>query len=206
MCLAAAGAVMRARRLCSVALIALVGACFDIGGSSTTDPGPETRRRPVTHRVASPDCIRLYTRCYSACESDEANTDIGEMSPLRVPNEPRIAECQTNCGRLYGCMPWDVGVLTGEPCRWSDDEYECNFFVCTFAATECLLDCGNVFRTTNPRQLLQDQCVDRCYDHYGCRPRPSDACTPLPEGYVYCGCPEEHGVECHSMDHELCSF
>lgn len=60
--------------------------------------------------------------------------------------------------------------------------------------------------TTDPGEeaLREIACQEACYDHYGCRPRPNDPCSPLPEGYISCACPNEHGVECHPDDGQVC--
>lgn len=189
-------------RIATVAVLTFAGACFP---TPTPDPEPETDERPVVHRQASATCIAHYQTCYAKCESSPANCDRSSTSPLCVPHPARVRECQSSCVLSAGCMPWEIGVLTGEPCRWSDDPYDCNFFLCSNAARECIEDCFDIYLLTDLQsEHNQLTCNEACYDHYGCRPRPTDPCNPLPDGYIHCACPAAHGVECHPNDDQVC--
>lgn len=164
-------------------------------------PPPETTEQPVEHRKADAQCISDFEGCYKRCETAPHNLNYSS-SGLGVPSVLRIQECQLNCEKKNACLPWQIGVLTGKPCRVTFERYECNFFLCSAAATACLDDCFNVYKLTNPQApaVTQADCIEQCYGHYGCRPHPTpadDPCRPLPEGHVYCACPEAHGVNCH---------
>jgi hypothetical protein len=178
-----------------VALALAPASCFH--DSAPADP-QETLAEPVVHPMAAQQCIDSFVQCYAACETNPSSCDEDFTDPLCFASLTRITQCHEDCGKLYGCMPWDVGVETGLPCRWSDDRFDCNFALCSMASDDCIQDCFNVFGQTNPQEGWMDQCIDHCYDHYGCRPKPSDPCDPLPDGWVMCGCPDEHGVECHA--------
>ena len=181
---------------------------FVLAGLSCTcspaqrDPGQprETSERPVEHRRAAAQCILDFETCYKKCETDPVNYDT-TSSGLGVPAPQRIVHCQENCEKKNACLPWQIGVLTGKPCRVSGERHECNFFLCSAAATTCLDDCFNVYKLTNPDGTVNiHNCTEQCYQHYGCRPHPrpeEDPCRPLPDGYVYCACPEAHGAACH---------
>lgn len=191
------------RRCALVLSLASFACCFDVPTSETSPP--ETDEVPIHHQDASATCIATYEQCRAGCASSQANCDLSFDTGLCFPNPARVRECHANCAKKAGCMPWEIGVETGEPCRWSDDPFECNFFLCSFAATACLDDCFDLYKLTDLNdEYNQIACQESCYDHYGCRPRPSDPCTPLPEGYIHCACPNEHGVECHPNDGLSC--
>lgn len=190
------------RRLLAGGTVVIGASCFEL----PERPPPETNESPVSHREASPFCISTYQQCYKNCALGEASCNADYDTGLCFPHPARIRECETNCVRMAACMPWDVGVETGLPCRWSSDRYECNFSLCSFASTACLDDCFELYMLTDLNaEYNQLTCIEACYDHYGCRPRPTDPCNPLPEGYIACSCPAEHGVECHPDDGQVCS-
>lgn len=177
-------------------------ACPSTGNEVT----PETTELPFEHPQAPAACIADFQSCYRDCENThDWRYDYSASGNVGTPNTIRIFDCQTNCERKFPCMPWLIGVPSGPPCRVTGDRYECNAYLCSRAAGECLDDCFKVYGLTNPLgPVALEVCNEGCYEYYGCRPRLNDPCDPLPDGYINCACPDLHGVQCHPPDGRSC--
>lgn len=191
------------RRALLFALIAM-GVCTACPEDYSADPGVvppvETTEPPVQHPRASASCLAETVECFDTCQTDPANRDQSETAPLAFLNITRLQFCERRCVWRQSCFPWEIGQLRGPPCRTHpEDGYECNAYLCLGAATACTFDCDAFLTASTTPQMdpLRD-CIEACYEHYGCRPMAHDPCNPLPAGFIYCGCPDKHGVQCHA--------
>lgn len=192
------------RRVIAAITCSLLFACGSGGGNDAPDVQYEgTKSARVNYTPASRQSIATFLNCYDACAQDPANCDYG-TSGLCFPNMSKVTACQDGCNQGKRCFPWDFGQQPGGVCRWSSDEHECNFTLCWQAAFDCANDCFRVYATQPAQNGMHGDCLNQCYRYFGCRPKKVTTCDPLPDGYVYCACPDDHGAECHPANHSPC--